>query len=460
MAALVDSTTSRVREVTGQRRSLGGPVGAKHAVEAQARSGDVRRGAGQWRVVIVGAGFGGLQCARKLARTPVQVTLVDRNNYHLFTPLLYQVASSLLNPSDIARPVRSILQRGTARFRQADVVRVDFERKCVLTGRGEEIGYDILVIAAGSTTNFFGVQQAEDRALGLKDLGEALELRNHLLMCLESATTAAYPDRRQWLTFVIVGGGPTGVEYAGALAELIRLVVPNEYPELNRSDVRIVLVEGLDEVLPPFPPELGRIAHQELASKGVEVRTSARVTAYQDDTVVLSNGDSILAKTLVWAAGVRPNGLARLVDVPRSRTGRIEVDEFLRVKGHDDVFAIGDIASSVRGGSELPMLSAPAIQQGRLTADNIRRRAMGRPLRPFRYRDRGSMATIGKNAAVAKIGRLRLSGFVGWVMWLVVHLYYLIGFRNRFVVLLGWSWNYLRSDRPVRIVAPARQRPP
>ncbi|MGE5596568.1 MAG: NAD(P)/FAD-dependent oxidoreductase, partial [Hyphomicrobiales bacterium] len=410
-------------------------------------------------VLIIGAGFGGLEAAKKLANRPVRVTIVDANNYHLFTPLLYQVASSLLNPSDIARPVRSIFgKKRNIRFRQAKVESIDLERRAVRMSDGAELDYDYLVIAAGSTTNYFGNEAIEERALGLKDLPEAMELRNHILRCLEIASLPSVTDKAPWLTFLVVGGGPTGVEYAGALSELVRQVLPNEYPELANETIRILLVEGVDEVLPPFPRDLGHEAHRELERKGVEVRTGVRVSGLSGEAATLSDGTVIPAHTLVWAAGVRPNDLAAGLNVPRSRSGRIEVDEFLRVRGQERVFAIGDIASFEQDGREVPMLSAPAMQQGRRAARNILHAAASEPLEPFRYRDKGSMATIGKNAAVAAIGRFHLTGFIGWVTWLLVHLYYIIGFRNRIAVLMSWGWNYIRSDRPVRIIARAQDR--
>ncbi len=410
------------------------------------------------RVVIIGAGFGGLSCAKKLAGRRVDVLLIDRNNYHLFTPLLYQVASSLLNPSDIAQPVRSMF-RGSRNVRvlRAEVTGIDFDRKAVRTADGGEHAYDRLVIAAGSTTNYFGLESVERTALGLKDLPEALELRNHILSALEQATQASEEEAAGWLTFVVVGGGPTGVEYAGALAELVRAVLPNEYPELSDRTVRIVLVEGLDEVLPTFPGDLGREARRALAARGIDVLTGVRVMDVgEGGRIVLSNGRELRAGTLVWAAGVKPAGLAEALDVPRSRSGRVEVDEYLRVKGRDGVYAIGDIASVIDDGREVPMLSAPAMQEGRHVARAIIDELEGGPPRPFLYRDRGSMATIGRNAAVAELRGLHLKGFIGWLTWLVVHLYYLIGFRNRLTVLLGWAWNYIRFDRPVRIIARAR----
>lgn len=411
------------------------------------------------RVVIVGGGFGGLEAAKRLAGKRVRVLLIDRNNYHLFTPLLYQVASSLLNPSDIARPIRSIFRgRRNVRFRQATVRSVDFGRRRVVLDGGEGVPYDYLVLAAGSTTNYFGLDGAEQQALGLKDLPEALELRNHILRCLEHASTVPPDEAVSWLTFVVVGGGPTGVEYAGALSELAGEVLPREYPEIERRRVRIVLVEGLPEVLPPFPPRLQKAARRALEGKGIEVITGQRVVRLEGDDIVLANGDRIAARTMVWAAGVKPAELAFALDASRSKSGRVTVDRYLRSDGRDDVFVVGDMASFVEGGREVPMLSAPAMQEARVAADNILRSARGEPLKPFHYRDKGSMATIGKNQAVAQFGPVQIAGFVGWVIWLAVHLYYIIGFRNRFVVLVGWAWDYIRSDRPVRIIARARER--
>jgi NADH dehydrogenase len=411
------------------------------------------------KVVIVGAGFGGLAAAKKLNDKPVDVLIIDRNNYHLFTPLLYQVASSLLNPSDIAQPVRSIF-RGSknVRFRQAEVSRIDLDERVVHLDGGDEVPYGFLILAAGSTTNYFGLAGAEDRALGLKDLPEALELRNHILRCLERATLENEAGARPWLTFVVVGGGPTGVEYAGALSELVRTVVPQEYPELARRQVRVLLVEGQEEVLPPFPRSLGASARKSLERRGIEVVTGELVKALDGDEVVLAGSERVQAKTLVWAAGVKPSDLAGTIEAGRSRSGRIEVDQFLRVNGHENVFAVGDVASTMQDGKEVPMLSAPAMQEARVAAANILATIRKEPLKRFHYTNKGTMATIGKNSAVAHVWKFNFTGFIGWLMWLVVHLYYIIGFRNRIVVLLGWAWNYFRSDRPVRIIARARGR--
>ncbi|MFN2420036.1 MAG: NAD(P)/FAD-dependent oxidoreductase [Gemmatimonadota bacterium] len=407
---------------------------------------------------MVGAGFGGLQCARRLAGEPVEVTVLDRHNYHLFTPLLYQVASSLLNPSDIAIPVRAILRGGrNLRFRLAEVTQVDLEARRIETAAGASIGYDWLVLAAGSRTNFFGLGEVARNAIGLKDLPDAMTLRNHVLGCFEAALLERDPDRqRAWLTFIVVGGGPTGVEFAGALSELFRLVLSRDFPDLDVRRARVVLLEALDRLLPAFPPELGGYAERELVRRGIEVRPRTRVTGFDGEVVELAPGKPIAARTLVWCAGVRPEALA-LPGLPQGAQGRIAVDAELRIEGCDREFAIGDLAAARDGGALMPMMAPPAMQAGRHAAENILRAARGEPLRPFAFRDKGVMATIGRSAGVAAIGRLRLKGFVGWVAWLVVHLYYLIGFRNRLAVLWGWAWDYFRYDRPIRLIARARR---
>ncbi|HET9729957.1 MAG TPA: NAD(P)/FAD-dependent oxidoreductase [Acidimicrobiia bacterium] len=401
------------------------------------------------RVVIIGGGFGGLQCAKALRGEPVDVVLVDRRNYHLFTPLLYQVASCLLNPSEIAAPLRKVFRGApNIRYREGDVVRIDFATKTVHLADGVELTYDFLVIATGSTTNYYGNASVEQHALGLKDLGEALQLRNHVLECLEAATTANDPDaRRRLLTFCIVGGGPTGVEYAGALSELVRLVLPEEYPEIPPSEVRILLLEGGDRLLTMFVPKLSAYARSELEFRGVDVRTHTLVTAADDTSVTLSDGSHIPTTTMVWTAGVHAN------DIIDDSSKRITVDDHLRVPEADGVFAIGDVATAHdRRGNVLPMVSPPAMQAGRYVARAIVHRG---DVGPFRYRDKGTLATIGRTSAVGQIGRLRFRGFIGWLVWLVVHLYYLIGFENRVRVMLRWAWYYVRLDRPVRVILQA-----
>lgn len=404
------------------------------------------------RVVIVGAGFGGLQCAKALRDEPVDVLLVDRQNYHLFTPLLYQVASCLLNPSEIAAPLRKVLRGASnVRYRQGEVVDVDFARRHVRLADGTVLDYDELVIATGTVTNYYGNETVASRALGLKDLGGALQLRNHVLDCLERATAATDPvERRRLLTFCIVGGGPTGVEYAGALAELARLVLPHEYPELQPHELRIVLLEGGDRVLPMFKRRLSTYARRELERRGVDVRTDVLVASADEMGVVTRDGGEVPTATIVWTAGVRPADLSVHPGVTRTEQHRYAVDDHLRVLGTDHVHAIGDGAAAPdHKGQPLPMLSPPAMQAGRYVAKEI---VHGRARRKFRYHDKGTMATIGRRAAVAQMGPIQLTGFLGWVAWLVVHLYYLIGFENRVRVLLRWGWYYVRLDRPVRSI--------
>jgi NADH dehydrogenase len=445
--------------------------------------------AGRERVVIVGGGFGGLACARALDGADVDVLLLDARNYHLFTPLLYQVATALLDPSDIAYPFRTVFRRSAnVRFRQARVTGVDFDARQVEVAGGAPIPYDTLVLATGSANAYFGNPALAERTIGMKALDEAMRLRNHVLSCLERAAQTADPvERAKWLTFVIVGGGPTGVEYAGALAELLGMVLGQDFPELAAGSARVVLVEGADRLLGPFHRRLGAYAADALRDRGVEVRLSTLVREATDSAAVLSSAvekqDSLIgARTIVWSAGVGPTDPLRDeksgpdkasgadggaagadgggADVVRSRTRRLVVDEYLRIR--PGVYAIGDVASVRPGGgsgsgAELPMLSPPAMQEGRYVARAIRHG--GEPGRPFRYVDKGTMATIGRRAAVAEVGPVRLRGFLGWITWLVVHLYYLIGFRNRAVVLASWGWDYLRRDRPIRLIVRSRYDP-
>jgi NADH dehydrogenase len=321
---------------------------------------------GRERVVIVGGGFGGLACARKLDRQPVDVLLLDERIYHLFTPLLYQVASALLNPSDISYPFRACFRRSpNVRFRQAKVTSIDFDRKTISVRADGELHYDYLVLAAGSTNNYFGNQELANFSIGMKTLEEALRLRNHVLTCLELASeTKDELDRRRWLTFLIVGGGPTGVEYTGALLELLKLVFGRDFPNLSRDQSRVILVEGQDRLLPTFAEGLSRYTERTLRRRGAEVRTAALVEKATDESAILSNGDLIETRTIVWSAGVRPSDL-EAAGVPRSASRQIEVDDRLRLSGRGDVFVIGDLASVHQGGEQLPMLAPVAIQEGR-----------------------------------------------------------------------------------------------
>jgi NADH dehydrogenase len=405
------------------------------------------------RVLVIGAGFGGLQCAKALRREPVDVTIVDPRDYHLFTPLLYQVASCVLSPSSVAAPIRKVFRGVTnVRYRQDEVVALDHAAGSATLASGAVLEYDACVIATGSATNYYGNATVEAKSLGLKDLVEALQLRNHVLTCFEQAATATDESaRRTLLTFCIVGAGPTGVEYAGALAEFVRLVVPQEYPELAATPVRIVLLEGGERVLPQFKPRLSAYTARQLARLGVELQTETLVTSADATGVVLHDGTEMPTATMVWTAGVRPRDLR----APESTTGpmgRIEVDDHFLVAGTTSTYAIGDVAAGAdHHGAILPMVAPPAMQAGRFVAAEI---LHGRG-RPFRYRDKGMLATIGRRAAVGQIGPITFTGLIGWLAWLVVHLFYLIGFENRVRVMLRWAWYYVRLDRPVRIIVRA-----
>ena len=412
-------------------------------------------------MVIVGAGFGGLACARKLDGEPVDVILLDQHNYHLFTPLLYQVATGLLNPSDVAYPLRTVFRHSSnVRFRQATVTRVDLVTKVVRLDAARPLSYDYLVLATGSTDNYFGNEQVARVSLGLKALEDATRLRNHVLSCLERAD--AEPDRGArvgLLTFVIVGGGPTGVESSGAISELMEIVAGKDYHQITRAEIRVILVEGTDRLLNAFSVRLGRYARRVLERRGVEVRTGALVKTANGHSVTLADGTEIACATIIWSAGVRPSDPIGESPLPRFRNARIQVDEWLRIPGAPGAYGIGDAASPLAGDRELPMLSPPAMQAGRYVARAIIDEVRGLPgdRKPFRYLDKGTMATVGRNAGVTHLpGGLEFTGFVGWLTWLFVHIYYLIGFRNRISALASWAWDYLRHDRPIRIILAAR----
>jgi NADH dehydrogenase len=404
-------------------------------------------------VVIVGAGFGGLRVARGLSRAPVDVTILDRHNYHTFVPLLYQVATAGLEPEEIAQPIRRILRDVlNVRFRLDMVTGVDLDRHIITTNLGE-LRYDYLVLAAGSATNYFGQDLAQVTS-ALRDLDDAERLRDQVLGTFEAASVAEDPARRrQLMTLIVVGGGPTGVELAGALAELRRHVLPRDYPELDLSFARILLLEATDRILPGIPAGLQAKALAKLRELGVEIRLRAPVADADANSVTLSSGELISAGAVMWVAGMRAPPLAESVPTAKDSAGRLLVSRALNLPGHPEVYAIGDMAHV--GGLETlphPMLAPVAIQQGALVAENILCRLAGKPQKRFVYKDRGTMVTIGRNAAVARIYGLRLSGFVAWLTWLTVHLVWLIGFRNRMLVLVNWAWNYLTYDRGVRLI--------
>lgn len=408
-------------------------------------------------VVVVGAGFGGLETARALGDTPFDVVIVDRENYHAFLPLLYQVAVSGLSAQDVTHPVRSIVRRlPNVRFRMAEVTGLDPAGRAVLTADGERIHYDALVIAAGSRTEYFGNEGAAALAFPLHHVEDAMALRNHVLLCLERAAQTDDPaEREALLGFVVVGGGPTGVELAGMLAEMRRHVVPKDFPGLE-SAMRVVLLEGRDQLLGAFPEPLTQRALEQIGELGVEVRLGAMVEAVDEEGVRLRGGERLRARTVVWAAGVRGAALGERLGVPLGRGGRVPVLPTLQLEPHPDVYVIGDLAL-VQGAEGLPQVAQVAMQQGRRAARNIVRARLGLPPRPFVYRDPGSMATIGRNRAVAHVFGLRLSGRAAWWMWLVAHIVFLAGFRNRLVVFVNWVYAYFTYDLGLRsIVGPRR----
>lgn len=405
-------------------------------------------------VVIVGGGFAGLNAARRLAHRDVRVTLVDRRNHHLFQPLLYQVASAVLSPADIAMPLRSILRDAPrVRVLLAEAQAVDPAARRVALDAGDALAYDALIVAAGARHSYFGHDEWETLAPGLKTLEDALEIRRRLLLAFEAAERAEDgAERAALLTFVIVGGGPTGVELAGAFAEIARHTIARDFRAIDPTHARVILLEGGPRLLASFPADLAATAARSLARLGVEVRTSAQVTRITHDAVWIG-GEQIRSRAVVWAAGVEGAALGRSLGVPTDRAGRVTVEPDLSVPGHPEIFVAGDLAAfPLSAGEMLPGLAPVAMQQGRAAADNAWRRLRGEPTVPFRYRDRGSMATIGRAAAVAAIGRLHLTGLLAWLAWLGVHIVYLIGFRNRFLVLVQWAWAYVTWQRGARLI--------
>jgi NADH:ubiquinone reductase (H+-translocating) len=442
------------------------------------------------RVIIIGGGFGGLTAARMLKRAPVDVTLVDRRNHHTFQPLLYQVATAGLSPGDIASPIRWILRRqANVRVLLAEVEQVDVARRTVhirpggsaLPSAADEersltLEYDYLIIAAGATHAYFGHDEWRDRAPGLKTLDDALRIRRRVLLAFERAELEPDPERqRRLLTFVIVGGGATGVELAGAVAELSRHALAHEFRSIHPATARIVLVEGGPDVLPAFVPSLRAFALKSLKKLGVEVRTNALVTAVDDDSVHIKTQapgpmpqppgpmpqapqESLPAGTVLWAAGVAAAPLGRALGAPVDRAGRVLVEPDLSLPGHPEVFIVGDLASVTQDGRLLPGVAPVAMQEGAYVGRLVRGISRGSQSiagnrRPFRYHNLGDMATIGRAAAVADFGRFRLTGWIAWMAWLFVHILKLTGFRNRLLVLVQWAWAYFTYQRSIRLIA-------
>jgi NADH dehydrogenase len=407
------------------------------------------------QVVVIGGGFGGLAVTRALARAAVQVTLVDRRNHHLFQPLLYQVAMAGLSPAEIAVPIRSVLRRQkNARVLLAEAIRIDTAARRVVLREAPPLTYDFLVVATGALTSYFGHEEWRDVAPGLKDNEDAVDIRRRVLLAFEAAERE--PDaeaRRRHLTFVVIGGGPTGVELAGAIAELASYVLARDFRAINPESTRVVLLEGGPRILDTFAPQLSDRASHSLAGMGVEVRTDALVTQIDDDGILLGS-QRIQAGTVLWAAGVAAAPLPKDMPGPVDRTGRALVERDCSLPGHPEIFCIGDAAAFLpaTGKDPLPGVSPVAMQQGRFVARQIDRRIDGRPTETFVYRDKGSMATIGRSRAVAEIGKVRLSGFLAWLAWLLVHIYYLVDFRNRTFVIINWAWSYLTYRRGARLI--------
>ena len=439
-------------------------------MNAQTTQGPYRRnGARPWpsarpRIVIIGGGFGGLSAARNLANAPVDVLVIDRNNYHGFWPLLYQVATAGLEPEAVAYPVRAIVRKfSNISFMMAEVTGVDLQERVVFTTH-ESVPYDYVIFAAGSANNYFGNDQLAEATYGPKDVDDAQQLRNHVLSAFEHAVTSEDPNQRAGLmTLVVIGGGPTGVELAGAFVELIRHVLRRDYPMLDVSLARVVLVEASDRILAAFPERLQNHAVRRLQRMGVEVRLNTAVADVVGEEVHFRDGTSLQASTVVWAAGVRAAHLADQMGVTQARGARVKVTPYLNLPDHAEAFVIGDMAyleGYQRSTQAYPMIAPVAIQQGKTAARNILARMRRRPLQEFSYFDKGNMATIGRRAAVLDAFGIQLSGLIAWLGWLFVHLMFLVGFRNRMIVLLNWAYSYFTYDRGVRLITGMKPRTP
>jgi NADH dehydrogenase len=410
--------------------------------------------AGLPRVVVIGAGFGGLWATRALADAPVRVTLLDRHNFHTFYPLLYQIGAAEIDATDICYPVRKILRKqANASFRMAEVRAVDLDGRTVRAG-GRTFPYDHLIVATGSDPHYFGVEGAAEHAFPLREVEHGEALRNHVLRKFEEAEAADGPPAAGRLDFTIVGGGPTGVEYAGALAELVSGPIRKDYPVTREHGVRIRLLEAQDRILSTLPEKLGAYARQRLEAMGVEVRLEAMVEEVGPRSVRLSDGTELATDTVVWTAGVRGSPEAEAWELPVGRGGRVEVDATLQVPGRPEVQVVGDLAGFRQDGDLLPMIAPVAVQQGEHAARNVARQVAGEAAEPFVYDDPGMLATIGRNHAVAQLPWITLTGFPAWVTWVLVHIAKLIGFRNRLVVLVNWAWDYFTYERFARLILP------
>lgn len=413
------------------------------------------------QVVIIGGGFGGLYAAKALAKAPVNVTLIDKRNFHLFQPLLYQVATGTLSPADISSPLRSVLNKSkNTKVLLGSVNDIDAEAQKVILG-DQAIPYDTLIVATGAKHSYFGKDDWEEFAPGLKTVEDAIEMRRRIFTAFEAAEKETDPaKRRAWLTFIIVGGGPTGVELAGAIAELAYQTLKKDFRNIDTSEARILLLEGMDRILPPFAPDLSQAAEKSLKELGVIVQTKTLVTNIENDVVTLKQGDGvreIASKTILWAAGVKasPMGkvLAERTDIELDRAGRVIVESDLSIKGYSNIFVVGDLANfSHQDGKPLPGVAPVAKQEGEYVATLIEQRIKGNTLPPFNYINRGSLAMIGQNSAVVDLGFIKLRGFFAWLFWLLIHIYFLIEFDNKLIVMIQWAWNYITRNRGARLI--------
>lgn len=414
------------------------------------------------QVVIIGGGFGGLYTAKALSNKGINVTLIDKRNFHLFQPLLYQVATGTLSPADISSPLRSVLSKSkNTKVLLGEVTDIDPQTQNVVM-RGEKIPYDSLVIATGAKHSYFGKDEWEEFAPGLKTVEDAIEMRRRIFTAFEAAEQETDEDkRRALLTFVIVGGGPTGVELAGAIAELAYSILKEDFRNIDTSETQVLLLEGLDRVLPPFAPELSVKAQESLENLGVTVVTKTLVTGIEGDIVTIKQGDEIkqfAAKTVLWAAGVKASPLGKLIaektGVECDRAGRVIVEQNLSLKGYPNIYVIGDLAHFAhQTGKPLPGVAPVAMQEGEYVAKSIKQQIKGNTIiSPFNYVDKGSLAVIGQHSAVVDLGFIKLTGFIAWLFWLLVHIYYLVEFDNKLVVMIQWIWNYFTRNRGARLI--------
>ncbi len=409
------------------------------------------------RIVILGAGFGGLWTAKNLGKADAEIVIVDRNNYHTFFPLLYQVAAAEVEPEQIAAPVRGIFRgRDNVQFIMDEIRGIDFAQKQVLLC-DRKLDYDYLVVSIGSVNHFFNTPGAEEHSFCLKNLEQGIELRNHVLDRFEYATSAVDPEKKQAaMTFAVVGGGPTGVEFSGALAELTRGALAKDFPTLDVSQVKILLLEAADSLLGMYPKHLQEYTKQKLEALGVDVRTGAKVNEVTPDKVVLGDGEDLPTNTVVWTAGIKGEPLGAGLGLELARGGRIPTLPTLQLQSHPEVFVIGDICGVEFEGRPLPQLGRVAMDQGTHTGKNLRALLNGKQAKPFVFKSKGSMATIGRNAAVGQMGKFTFSGLFAWVVWLIIHNMYLVGFRNRLFVLINWARDYFFYDRSVRLILPKK----